>query len=265
MSLSRKKISPTSAMHFFKLYFRSTLFFAALILYIINRVRHTGEHFGGYEDKPLFLLFLWAVFVVEMILRFFPAKVESMGCQKQFARNCRPAQTGRSGATTSPASVIAVAVAWIALNASIGVTYFLGWIDKGILLLIALAYSVCDMICILFFCPFQTWFMKNKCCTTCRIYNWDYAMMFTPLVFLQNIFAWSLLGLALALLIQWEIQAHRHPERFSENTNACLDCGACKEKLCSHKRQLRQFLRKNKDRLVLTGNRLLRRENNKKE
>lgn len=74
MSLSRKKISPTSAMHFFKLCFRSTLFFAALILYIINRVRRTGEHFGGYEDKPLFLLFLWAVFVVEMILRFFPQK-----------------------------------------------------------------------------------------------------------------------------------------------------------------------------------------------
>jgi hypothetical protein len=58
-----------------------------------------------------------------------------------------------------------------------------GILDDGIMILLCSAYSICDIICILFFCPFQTWFMKNKCCSTCRIYNWDYAMMFTPLFF----------------------------------------------------------------------------------
>ena len=94
------------------------------------------------------------------------------------------------------------------------------------------------MICILFFCPFQSWLMKNKCCVTCRIYNWDYAMMFTPLFFVKNGFTWSLLALSVALLIRWELTFYRHPERFSENTNAYLKCKNCTEKLCAHKTQL---------------------------
>jgi hypothetical protein len=94
------------------------------------------------------------------------------------------------------------------------------------------------MICILFFCPFQTWFLKNKCCAACRIYNWDYAMMFTPLFFVRRDYAWSLLVLSVALLIRWEITFYRHPERFSENTNEYLQCKNCQERLCSHKKQL---------------------------
>ena len=65
-----------------------------------------------------------------------------------------------------------------------GTLYFLNVIDLGIVVIISLAFSVCDLICILFFCPFQTWMMHNRCCTTCRIYNWDFAMMFTPLIFI---------------------------------------------------------------------------------
>ena len=112
-------------------------------------------------------------------------------------------------------------------------------LDDGIMLLLCSAYSVCDMICILFFCPFQSWFLKNKCCCTCRIYNWDYAMMFTPLFFVRRAYAWSLLLLSVLLLIRWEITFYRHPERFSEKTNRYLDCSNCSEKLCRHKKQLR--------------------------
>lgn len=85
----------------------------------------------------------------------------------------------------------------------IGILYFADLIDEGILLLISLFYSVYDMICILFFCPFQTWFMKNKCCTICRIYNWDFTMMFTPFIFVLGMYTWSLLFIALALFITW--------------------------------------------------------------
>ena len=100
------------------------------------------------------------------------------------------------------------------------------------------AYSVCDVICILFFCPFQSWFLKNKCCSACRIYNWDYAMMFTPLFFVRKGYTWSLLALSVALLVRWEIVFYRHPERFSEKTNEYLRCANCTEKLCVHKKQL---------------------------
>ena len=119
-----------------------------------------------------------------------------------------------------------------------GALHMTGILDDGIMILLCSVYSICDMICILFFCPFQTWFMKNKCCCTCRIYNWDYAMMFTPLFFVEKEYTWSLLVLSILLLVRWEITFYRHPERFSENTNDYLKCANCSEKLCVHKKQL---------------------------
>lgn len=39
------------------------------------------------EKMPPIIIITWAIFVVEMIFRFFPSKFESPGCQKQFAKN----------------------------------------------------------------------------------------------------------------------------------------------------------------------------------
>jgi hypothetical protein len=86
--------------------------------------------------------------------------------------------------------------------------------------------------------------MKNKCCVTCQIYNWDYPMMFLPLIFIPNFYTWSLLGLSLALVIEWEILKKLYPERFLERTNCSLSCENCREKLCSHKTSLKRFLSK---------------------
>ena len=239
---SCRKISKISTLHYFKLVFRSALFLFALILYVRN-ILHGGEPwFETVRNYPALLNLIWIVFALEMVARCFPSGIESMGCQKLFARNYIP----RLGYNVKAYRVnwkvtFAMAAAWLALNGAIGLLYWLEWIDEGILLLIALAYSVCDMICILFFCPFQTWFMKNKCCGTCRIYNWDFAMMFTPLVFVKHAYTWSLLGIALVVLLQWEITYRIHPERFYDGTNQSLLCANCKEKLCHHKTQLKQF------------------------
>lgn len=240
------KTSKISKLHYVKLVYRGCLFLGALLLYVKNRIIGSDLPFGGMENNFGILSVTWIIYVAEMVLRFFPSRFESMGCQKQFARNYRPVSTPNAKPKVQPAKVtLLVAFVWLAFNGIIGVLYFAGIIDAGILLLISLAYAVCDMICILFFCPFQSWIMKNKCCVSCRIYNWDYAMMFTPLVFIRNAYTWSLLGIALLLLISWETAAIRHPERFSESTNRSLACANCKEKLCSHKRQLRVFLKNN--------------------
>ncbi|MBQ5783052.1 MAG: hypothetical protein IIV99_06690, partial [Oscillospiraceae bacterium] len=250
---AKQILSKTSTMHYIKLVFRSGLFVAALIIYIYNRAVGATSPFGGLERQPFILTFIWVVFVLEMILRFFPSKLESMGCQKQFKRNFKPTKNTQpkniSGKTT-----FAIVAAWTALNGAIGALYLTGIIDEGIVLLISLAFSACDMICILFFCPFQTWFMKNKCCTTCRIYNWDYAMMFTPLVFIDNWFYRSILLCAVILLLRWEITYKLYPKRFSEATNCSLSCANCEEKLCYHKKQLKSFLNENKEYLHLKGN-----------
>lgn len=243
------KISRISAIHFFKLVFRSVLFVTATVFYILKR----SSLYRELSNRPMELIVLSIVFVVEMVLRFFPSKFESMGCQKQFARNFKETGNGAKPQNLSWGITLAVAGVWLALNAVIGALFFTGVIDEGILLLVCLFYSVCDMICILFYCPFQSLFMKNKCCTSCRIYNWDYAMMFTPLIFLINpanplsffLTLMLLLG-ALALLIRWEVTFALHPERFSEKTNACLECANCKEKLCTHKKHLQFMMKKYK-------------------
>ncbi|MGM9664312.1 MAG: hypothetical protein ACI3XF_05670, partial [Eubacteriales bacterium] len=221
MKKIRLKLSKVSALHYGKLVGRFVLFAAALILYIVNRIRSTGETFGGYENIPWLLGFIWIIYAIEMLLRFFPSKFESPGCQKQFAKNYISAGKEEPKLQSS-GKTWAVAAVWLALNAVIGVLYYTHVIDGGILILISLAYGVCDMICILFFCPFQTWIMKNRCCTDCRIYNWDFVMMFTPYIFIPGFYTWSLLGMSILLLIRWEITVHRHPERFAKNTNRCL-------------------------------------------
>ena len=173
---------------------------SAAAVYIYNRIRHTGELFGGFERNSVLLSAIWIIFVIEMVLRFFPSSIESMGCQKQFSKNYKP--TGREEVRLQSWKRTAVVLAsWVALNAVFGALYLTGVFDSGMMLLIALAYSVCDMICILFFCPFQTWMMKNRCCVTCRIYNWDFAMMFTPLIFVRNLYAQTLVLISLVLLL----------------------------------------------------------------
>jgi len=244
MKATKRKLTLICAVHYMKLCYRSLLLVVTLVMYVLGRIRHSEELFGGYEDNRWVLGTIWLVFAVEMACRFFPSRLESTGCGKQFRRNYRP--TGQTEPKLqSWKRTLAVVAAWTVLNGIIGSLYLSGILDGGIMILISLAYSVCDMICILFFCPFQTWFMKNRCCSDCRIYNWDYAMMFTPLVFIPNLYAWSLLGISLLLLVRWEITLRRFPERFAVNTNACLSCAACTEKLCHHKKQLRHFREKN--------------------
>ena len=244
----RRSLTLISLLHYYKLVFRSLLFLVTLGFCIFRRPDNAAELFTSIDTMPVILAVIWLLFFVEMFLRFFPSRFESMGCQKQFAKNYIPAEKeGRPGEENH--GVWLVVLSWIGLNAVIGGLYYAHIIDECILLLISLAYSVCDMICILFFCPFQTWMMKNKCCGSCRIYNWDYAMMFTPLIFVRTWYTWSLLGLGVLLLITWELFHLRHPERFSETTNACLACKNCPEKLCHHKTQLHRFWTREKQRL----------------
>ena len=232
------RFTPVSVLHYARLVYRSVLFILLAISYIRFRIRGTEEVTAQLESQPAILVVTWAVFVVEMVLRFFPSRYESPGCQKQFALNY--IKTGKTEIVIPDNNAtVLVAIVWIVFNGAFGALRMTGVLDDGIMILLCVAYSVCDMICILFFCPFQTWFMKNKCCSVCRIYNWDYAMMFTPLFFVRRSYSWSLLILSVALLLRWELTFYRHPERFSEQTNDYLRCANCTEKLCAHKKQLK--------------------------
>ena len=233
----RRKISVVSTWHYVRLIYRSVLFVLLLISYIRFRFYSEASIIESVEKMPTIIVVTWAIFVVEMIFRFFPSKYESPGCQKQFAKNYIKSGSTEIVIHDNNATML-VALIWVVFNGVFGALYMTGILDDGIMILLCSAYSICDIICILFFCPFQSWFMKNKCCSTCRIYNWDYAMMFTPLFFVRKSYTWSLLVLSVALLVRWEITFYLHPERFSEKTNDYLRCKNCTEKLCVHKKQL---------------------------
>ena len=89
MSKLKLKFSKVYMLHYFKLIYRSLLFLVALITYICSKfMPDTVNLIWGYS-VPL-LCVIWLVYFVEMVLRFFPSKYESMGCQKQFTRNYSP-------------------------------------------------------------------------------------------------------------------------------------------------------------------------------
>ena len=234
---AKKRISVVSMIHYVRLVYRAALFVLLAISYIRFRLFSKASIIESVERMPVIIYITWAVFVAEMILRFFPSKYESPGCQKQFAQNYIKSGSTQIDISDNNAAVL-VALIWIVFNGIFGALHMAGILDDGIMILLCGAYSICDIVCILFFCPFQSWFLKNKCCSTCRIYNWDYAMMFTPLFFVRKTYTWSLLALSVALLIRWELTFYLHPERFSEKTNDYLRCANCSEKLCAHKKQL---------------------------
>ena len=246
----KKKFSKVSAMHFIKLIFRSALFLWVAVVYIMERFGGKMDLFDVIEDHPFALWAVWLVFIVEMLLRLFPSDIESKGCQKQFKKNYMPTNCGKRRIVSGGVGTFASFSAWVMLNGAIYWLYSIHFIDSSIMLLIALIYSICDMICILFFCPFQQWFLKNKCCGSCRIYNWDYIMMFTPLVAIRSFYTYSLVAMAALLLVVWEVTYRIHPERFTEETNDFLACKNCNEKLCVHKKALQTFLEETKERIL---------------
>lgn len=261
----RSRVSLISQLNIFRLAYRSALFLTAIGFYIYYKVTQTNifnQSWVGF----IVLGVITVLLLFEMVERFFPVSTSSMGSQKQFKRNYMPSGETKPVLQSWQRTMVVV-LSWVALNLAIGTLYFLNIIDSGAMMLVALFYSVSDMICILFFCPFQTWMMKNRCCGTCRIYNWDFMMMTTPLIFLFipvyfNVFTGAfemrpvitaanplimvLVGTSFALFLRWEITYKLHPERFSDKTNMAIRCVNCKEKLCLHKKQLQVLLKDSK-------------------
>lgn len=193
---------------------RTTAFCALLFYALAAPEQFLADLQWPFHFSPLTVV--WLLLMASMVMRLFPSHVESLGCQKVFARRCRPAGKAPSSAAIQQANhgAALVALAWICGNALIFLCHAAGWLGLRFLVCLAGFYGVCDIICILFFCPFQTLWMHNRCCTTCRIFDWDYLMLCTPLLAVDGPLAISACVLAAGLFLRWEVVYHRHPERF---------------------------------------------------
>lgn len=191
--------------------------------------------FKGISELHL----LWLCWVVDMVLQIVPIKNEvPLGSQKLFANRFRPIRDKinyealRKYVVSTTKAAYKVFVVWCMLIAALGVLYFNGVIDKTMLFMISVFFYVCDLICVLIWCPFRL-MMKNRCCTTCRIFNWDHLMMFSPLIYVGGFYSVSLVIMAFLAWLVWELCVMMYPERFWEVSNVALQCSECTDKLCT--------------------------------
>ena len=188
---------------------------------------------------------LWGLLVIEMVIVPFPALNSFVSCGKLFKRHYIPNPSTpireklvKYNQQMNRAAGI-VLIIWLACIIVLGVLIHTGTIGHVEIVMTTLALYLGDQICVNLWCPLQTLIMGNKCCNTCRIYNWWHLMVFSPLVYFLNPYTAVLLGISLFILLQWEFMHLRHPERFSEITNLSLRCSCCRDKICFMKRKLK--------------------------
>ncbi len=239
-------MSVTRRTYFIRLFARIIIFFICLFMCF------NGEKFDILNGMNFFkdfhiLHLLWFVWVCDMFLQIIPIKNKvALGSQKLFKNRFKgirekinyEALTKYVVSTTKAA--YKVFIIWTLLIVGIGLLYYFDIINKIWLFMISVFFYVCDLICVLVWCPFRL-IMRNKCCTTCRIFNWDHLMMFSPLIFMGGFFALSLVVMAFLAWLVWELCVLIFPERFWEKTNVALRCSNCTDKLCT---QYCQKLRK---------------------
>lgn len=233
--------------YFARLVCRVLILIACLILCFASP--KSFDILNGFNFFKKFSIFhlLWVVWVFDMVLQIIPLKsTVALGSQKLFAHRFKPIRDKinkvhlKEHILSISKSAYLVMIIWTLFTAIIGALYFFDVIGKIGLFIITVLFYVCDLICVLVWCPFRL-IMRNKCCTTCRIFNWDHLMMFSPIVFMGGFFSLSLFGMAFLAWGVWELCILIYPERFAEMSNAALKCSQCTDKLCT---QYCQKLRK---------------------
>ena len=235
--------------YLFRFVFRAAVFAGVVLLYLLRPASFAVAEAGGFFQRPGWLHLLWLIWLADMAAQLLPVRgLVALGAQKYRAGRYLPSSPPPRReellayirrADRGAGKVLA---AWALAAAVLGLARILGLVGAAELLLCSVFFYVCDLICVLFWCPFRAWMMHNRCCTTCRIYNWDYLMLCTPLLPLTGpLTRWACI-LAAVLFVRWEITYHFRRERFFESSNQALQCSQCQEHLCRYKRQLKHKL-----------------------
>ena len=242
----KKGIQKTRELKFYliKFVFRLAVFLSILFLYVTRRNLLIDLMNRPFWQDITLVHIIWAIFMIIMCRHLLPNGKLSMAWKKAKESEYRPVdsydelellrfvQKQNQRAWT-------VMLVWLCFNAIFGILYLVDVLESGDMLMLTVFYFLCDYICILLYCPFQSKLMKNKCCINCRIYDWGHFMMFTPMLFVKNFFSWSLFFTSLVVLLCWEIRYAKYPERFWEGSNSTLKCANCKEKTCQIKTRLK--------------------------
>lgn len=232
-------MSKTRKIYFLRLAGRFVVFTVCILLAIF-----LPEQFSVLDGMNFFKSFsllhiLWGIWLVDMIVQLIPVRAHiSIGSQKQFLARFRPMMEKinyrnlKNHIIRTTKSAYKVFLIWAMLTVVIGALYLGGVLSASVVFIICVFFYVADLICVLVWCPFRL-IMKNRCCTTCRIFNWDHLMMFSPFLFIRSFYTQTVLLMAFVVWLVWELCVMMYPERFWETTNMALRCSECTDKLCT--------------------------------
>ncbi len=232
-----------------KLVFRCLVFIFGIVLLVGKDsflqgtfLEHSFNVLDGFNFFKEFSIFhiLWVIWVISMLQQIIPIKNRlPLGSAKNFANRFKTSNHDINWQglrnyikTVTRKAYLRVFLVWAIVTAIIGVLYYFGPIDNSWIILISIFFYLCDLICVVIWCPFRL-LLGNRCCTTCRIFNWDHLMMFSPMIFVGGFFGTSLFLLAVAAFMVWEVYIMIYPERFWAQSNTCLKCSECTDKLCT--------------------------------
>lgn len=237
-----KTISKTRKRYSYHLIGRCFILIICILLYFFYPQSYNILNSNSFftQFSPLHLL--WGIWMLDMLFQIIPINHQiALGSRKLFKKYFKETQDNINDKalhhyiiTTTKRAYI-VFILWCILISMIGILYYQNVLYKAELLMISILFYVCDLICVVIWCPFRAIIMKNKCCTTCRIFNWDHLMMVSPLIFIGGFFSISLVVMAFLTWLLWEISVIFYPERFWEKTNLALKCSECTDKLCKQK------------------------------
>ena len=238
---SGRAVSGIRRVYFLRLAARSGILLACVLTALFAPGQYRILNGWNFFEKPSAFHLLWFIWVADMFFQLVPVRNSlPLGSQKLFRLRFRPNMEAishqyhalRRHIVETTKAAYKVMLIWFALTAALVILRWKGILSDIALFLVSAAFNVCDLICVLIWCPFRL-ILKNRCCTTCRIFNWDHLMMFTPMLAVRGFYSWSLLAMALAVFLVWEICVMRYPERFWEQSNEALRCSSCTDKLCT--------------------------------
>lgn len=190
-----------------------------------------------WPSNPILWCYL-VLFFLDYAGHFFPLRTTPIGSRKQFASSYLPAEKQpdddllRQEIRLQDRGAILALVQFILETSVLYILYFVRILNRSDMLACVVLYSIADSICVLWFCPFRSWAMHNRCCAVCRIYNWDMLMNVAPILVIPCAFTFVLAAAGVVCLLQWEIRYRLHPERFFDFSNLALRCSHCRNDCC---------------------------------
>ena len=225
-----------------KFVFRSILFMIVLVISVYD-ISLLEQLLTAKAGSVSFYQVIWLLFLFEMIVIFIPPWSSYVGCGKHYAKHYKATPYNKKKLTDYTRRfnrrALAALLFWLSLLFILSLIYLTGLISKMILFILIMFLYFADQFCINIWCPFRSWIVRNKCCNACRIYNWGHIMIFSPLILIPSFWTWSLIAVSLAILIQWEYQHYKYPERFSEISNLSLRCTNCTDK-CKKRMKIKE-------------------------